>query len=269
MDRCFETILLKAKEDVYSHLSGENLSHILGQGYDFSELREYDTSDDIRHISWINSAKLGQPYVKKMHEDRELNVAVCSLLDGRFLVGIKRELLEYVVAVLAYSSYEANNLFSALYFVGSKLHHFEATKNLYLIENGLKNLSEVDLLGQKIIYENLLSLSLDTKHLLFVVGDFLDRIDLSVLAQKHEVIAVIIRDDSEENPMVSSKIQLINPQNNQPLHQTLSKRAILHYKAKLLEHDEQLFQHFHESGIKYIKISNKEELFLKLEQLFL
>lgn len=67
MDK-FETIVLKAKDDVYTHLQGANLAKFLGQGYDFSELRAYESADDIRYISWINSAKSNELYVKKMHE---------------------------------------------------------------------------------------------------------------------------------------------------------------------------------------------------------
>ena len=263
-----QTILLKAKEDVYTHLSGGNMSRILGHGYDFAELREYDASDDIRHISWINSAKLGQPYVKKMHEERELNVAVCSLIDGRFLLGEKLELLEYVVAVLGYSAYEANELFSAFTFVGEKLKSYEATKNLYNIERVVKDISKAELLGQKIDYSKVFDIGLESKHLLFIVGDFLDPIDLSILAQKHEVVVIIIRDEAEENPMVSIDAQLIDPQSNQSLNQTLSRSAIEHYRAKLLEHDERLKKHFHQHNISYVKVYKNKELIGKLESLF-
>jgi len=267
MNNKLQTILLKAKEDVYTHLSGGNISRILGQGYDFSELREYDVSDDIRHISWINSAKLGQPYVKKMHEERELNVAVCSLLDGRFLVGRKRELLEYVVAVLGYSSYESNDLFTAFTFVGSELKNYEPTKNLYSIEHVVEEISRIELLGKKRDDSQINRIEMESKHLLFVIGDFLDFVDLSVLAQKHEVVVIIVRDVLEENPNASVNIQLINPQTNHLIHQLLSKKAILHYKAKLLEHDKKLFHHFNEHAVKYVKIYTENEVLWKLEQL--
>jgi len=268
MNSKFQTILLKAKEDVYTHLSGGNLSRILGQGYDFSELREYDSSDDIRHISWINSAKLGEPYVKKMHEERELNVAVCILLDGRFLLGKKQELLEYVVAVLAYSAYEANDLFSTVLIAGNEMKHYEPTKNMYALEKLMKEFSTVELLGTKVDYSKVSDIHLESKHLLFVVGDFLDAVDLSLLAQKHEVVVIMIRDLLEENPNVSTDEQLVNPQTNQPIHQMLSKKAIEHYHTKLLEHDERLVKHFHQYNIRYIKVYKSDEFIVKLERLF-
>ena len=269
MNQELQTILLKAKEDVYTHLSGGNLSRILGQGYDFSELREYENSDDIRHISWINSAKLGQPYVKKMHEERELNVAVCSLVDGRFLVGDKKVTLSYVLALLAYSAYEANDLFSAVMVVGSLLKSYEPSKNLYAIEKVMEELYDAELLAQKVDYSQIEDIQLDSKHLLFIVADFLDPIDLSMLAQQHEVVVIMIRDPLEENPCVSVDGQLINPQDNQALNQTLTRRAIDHYKAKLLEHDEHLVAHLNRQSIRYVKVYNSDEVLEKIERLFI
>ena len=263
-----QAILLKAKEDVYSHLSGGNMSRILGQGYDFAELREYDSSDDVRHISWINSAKLGQPYVKKMYEERELNVAVCSLIDGRFLMGNKLELLQYVVAVLGYSAYEANDLFTAFTYTGNRVKNYEATKNLYSIEKVIEDIAKAELLTTKIDYKKVSTSHLESNHLLFMVGDFLDLIDLSLLAQKHELVVIIIRDEIEENPLVSVDAQLINPQTNEPINQTLSKKAIAQYKVKLLEHDRFLMEHFHQHNISYVKICSSDEVIGKLEGLF-
>ena len=268
MNKNLQTILIKAKEDVYSHLSGGTISRILGQGYNFAELREYDSFDDIRHISWINSAKLGQPYVKKMHEEKELNVAVCTLLDGRFLLGKKQELLEYVVAVLGYSTYEANDLFSAFTFVGAELKSYESTKNIYAIEEVIKDIYDVELLAKRVDYFKVSDIHLESKHLLFIIGDFLDPIDLSVLSKKHEIVVIMLRDELEENPKVSTNEQLVNPQSNKFINQRLSKKAIEHYKVKLLEHDRLLIEHFNKHNISYIKVYRSEDFIGKLERLF-
>jgi uncharacterized protein (DUF58 family) len=268
MDKKFKTILLKARESVYSHLSGGSLFKKLGQGYDFAELREYESSDDIRYISWINSAKLGEPYVKKMYKEQELNIALCSLLDGRFLVGKKRELLAYVVAILGYSAHEANNLFGAFTIFGSTLKRYESSKNLYMVERVIDDIAKAELLAQKVAYEKLLDIRLASKHLLVIVGDFLDDVDLSLLRQQHEVVAIVIRDEQEEYPQVMVERELIDPQSNQLLTQRLTKRAIEYYRGKLLEHDERLIEHFYRHNIAYVKVSRSEELIEKLEALF-
>jgi len=271
MSSDIQTILFKAKEEIYTSLSGGNLSKILGQGYDFAELREYESSDDIRHISWINSAKLGKPYVKKMHEEKELNVAVCSLIDGRFAIGVKRRLLIYILAILGYSSYEANNLFLSIIMHGKELKLLLPTKNIDKIEEHILQLHNIDLLGSRIDYTKVASTlwqKVEQRSLLFIIGDFLDPIDLSLLSQKHEVIAIIVRDSFEEHPTLSPTLQLINPQTNRPINQILNKRAIAHYRRKLLEHDRELLEHFAQYNIRYTKISYEEEVLGKLVELF-
>jgi uncharacterized protein (DUF58 family) len=266
-----ETILLRAKEDVYTLLQGGNFSNILGQGYDFSELRRYESSDDIRHISWINSAKLGEPYIKKMHEERELNVAVSLLLDGRMQINEKQKLITQTLALLAYSALYSNNQFEGSYFKGNTFLSFESTKNIESLENIVKEVSRVSPLGMELKYETIqetLLQSLEKKSLLFIVGDFLDEIELSILAQKHEIYAILIRDKWEEYPKISADTQLFNPVSNRAINRNVSKKTLVNYVEKLKTHDKKLFEHFNAHHIKYTKIYNYGELLPKLEALF-
>ena len=262
-----ETILLRAKKELYSYLNGHNLSTILGQGYDFAELREYQVGDDTRHISWINSAKLGQPYIKKMHEERELSVAVCSLMDGRFLLGEKREILMKSLAILGYSAYEANDLFLSLNLVGERVKLYPPSKDIEAVENALNDIYQAKLLNQRLDYAKVPSLLLERieqKSLLFIVGDFLDPIDLSIVAEKHEVILLIIRDPEEEHPTPASNTQLINPQNSQALAQKLTPKAIKYYEAQRQAHDERLRKTAYRYGVRLIKIHKKDEVLARI-----
>lgn len=265
-----QTILLKAKKDVYTHLHGGNLSRILGQGYDFAELREYESSDDIRHISWINSAKLGQPYVKKMHEERELNLAVCTLIDGRFIMGEKLEILTHILAILGYSAYEANDTFFSIVMCGSKVKRYPPTKNIEQIEQSIEDVYNLKLLNTIVDYgkvESELLSKVEAKSLLFIIGDFLDPLDMAILAQKHEVIVIIVRDEFEENPTPLPNTQLIDPRTSKTFNQTLSKRAIEYYKNRLAEHDKRLMEYFYAHNIRFVKMYRKEEVLQKLESL--
>jgi len=263
MNSRVQTILFRAKKDVYSYLSGGNLSRILGEGYDFAELQEYQPTDDIRHISWINSAKLGKTYVKKMYEERELNITLCSLLDGRMVIGEKQELLSYIVALLGYSAYSTNNLFHTISIFGNNIKSYRPTKNIEEIEYSIHDIYSFKPLGTSIDYKEIpskLMQTIEAKSLLFIIGDFLDDIDLSILSQKHEVVVIIVRDKWEENPTASPNAQLIDPQTNRAINQTLSRRAIKHYRAKLLEHDNSLIKHLNRYNIRYTKVYNIDEV---------
>jgi hypothetical protein len=101
-----------------------------------------------------------------------------------------------------------------------------------------------------------------------VIGDFLEEIDLSLLSQKHEVIAIIIRDNAEESPHKLGEVVLTNPQNNNSIETYFGKGSIDKYLSKLKEHDEKLVEHFSQHDIRYVKIFTDDEVVGKLIHLF-
>ncbi len=60
-------------------LQGDYQSLFRGNGIDFTDLREYEPGDDLRHIEWNVTARLDTPYVREFVEDRE--VTAWLLLD--------------------------------------------------------------------------------------------------------------------------------------------------------------------------------------------
>ena len=51
-----------------------------GSGLDLADLREYQPSDDVRHIDWNVTARLDNPHVRVFTEDREMSA--CMVADG-------------------------------------------------------------------------------------------------------------------------------------------------------------------------------------------
>jgi uncharacterized protein (DUF58 family) len=60
-------------------LQGDYRTLFRGAGIDFTDLREYEPGDDLRHIEWNVTARLDTPYVREYVEDRE--VTAWLLLD--------------------------------------------------------------------------------------------------------------------------------------------------------------------------------------------
>ena len=54
--------------------AGEYHSAFKGRGMSFSEVREYQVGDDVRHIDWNVTARFNRPYVEVYEEERELTV---------------------------------------------------------------------------------------------------------------------------------------------------------------------------------------------------
>jgi uncharacterized protein (DUF58 family) len=270
MNHELKTLQIKARQSVYTLLSGNNLSKLHGEGYDFSELREYQIGDDIRKINWTISAKLGKPYVKELHANRELSVVVSTLMDGSlyFAEGnAKQKKLTEVASILAYATQHQNDLFTAISFYQNNTHTTLPTKQLFHIENFSKQLFEAKLLQTKLKHQeaiNTLFKKIHNPSLLFVISDFLEEVDLSLLAQKHEVIAIIIRDRTEEEPKKLGEVTLNSPISTIKLDTFFGQRSIQKYKKKLIEHDKKMQEHFSAYGIRYVKIFTDEEVVGKL-----
>ena len=117
MNAAIKALQLKARHQVYTLLSGHNLSKLHGEGYDFSELREYQIGDDIRKINWTITAKLGKPYIKELHANRELSVVVAAFMDASLYFGpgnAKQEKLTEVATLLGYAAQQNSDLFTGL-----------------------------------------------------------------------------------------------------------------------------------------------------------
>jgi uncharacterized protein (DUF58 family) len=274
MNTTFKTLQLKARHQVYTLLSGHNLSKLHGEGYDFSELREYQMGDDIRKINWTITAKLGKPYIKELHANRELSVVVSAFMDGGLYFGegkAKQEKLVEIATLLGYATHQQSDLFTGIAYLENDLISTPPTKQLYTIEEFSRTLYESSLLATRVnkqeAVENLFK-RIQKPSLLFVLGDYLDPIDLSLLAQKHEVIVVIIRHREEESPKKLGEVMLTNPQDKSSLETYFSHRSISGYLEKLMENDTNLFRHFSQYGIRYIKIYTDEDAIGKLLTLF-
>ncbi|OQX76212.1 MAG: DUF58 domain-containing protein [Epsilonproteobacteria bacterium 4484_65] len=279
MTPSFKALRLKARHQVYTLLSGHNLSKLHGEGYDFSELREYQMGDDIRKINWTLTAKLGKPYIKELHANRELSVVVAALMDGSLyfgsktnkMVNAKQTKLTEVATILGYAAQQNADLFTGIGYEQDHTNTTAPTKQLYHIEQFSKTLFEASLLGTKVDYNASIQDLFKRVHkpsLVFVIGDFLEEVDLSLLTQKHEVIAIIIRDRDEESPQKLGEVTLSSPQGNTKMDTYFGKKSIEKYLAKLKENDEKLIEHFSRYDIRFVKIFIDDEVVGKLVELF-
>ncbi len=274
MNTSYRTLQLKARQQVYTLLSGHNLSKLHGEGYDFAELREYQSGDDIRKINWTITAKLGRPYIKELHANRELSVALCCLMDGSLYFGkenAKQRTMTETAMLLAYAALHGGDLFSGIACTHEGIEQTPPTKQLFTIERYLEYLYSVPLLHTSLDRQGAIDQlfgRLSQCSLLFILDDFLDPVDLSLLAQKHEVIAITIRHREEEVPRELGDVVLQNPKNGATKETFFAKRSIARYIANRQAHDEKMRAHFSQYGIRHLRIFTDEPVLEKLLTLF-
>jgi uncharacterized protein (DUF58 family) len=103
-------------------LAGAYLSVFKGRGMEFDEVRPYVPGDDVRTIDWNVTARMGEPYVKRYVEERELTVMllvdVSASLDFGSRQRSKREAAVELSALLAFSAIHNDDKVGLLLFHG-------------------------------------------------------------------------------------------------------------------------------------------------------
>jgi len=270
MNTKIKKIILKTKKQVYGDMLGNNASIFQGEGFEFTELREYVYGDDVRKIDWKSTAKLGKAFVKIYKEERELNVVVVSMLSGSSYFGTvrqKSEVIAEVVATLGFSATKNSDLFSHIIFT-DKVHSIsKPSKKRFSVHKAVEDVLNFDSLGKEANFEALIDTlhkRLRKKALLFIVSDFIGDIDLKFLAKKHDVFAVIVRDKFEENPKSLGYLRLVDMQSKENYEGDINSSILKSYQKALHDNDEKLYQGFKKQGIRFSKIYTHEEAPLKL-----
>jgi len=112
-------IELRTRTLVNTLFTGEYRSVFRGQGIEFAEVRAYQQGDDFRSIDWNVSARMGHPFVKTFHEEREITLLLIVDQSGSCQFGrpyTKAGLAVEVAAVLALAAARHNDRVGALMF---------------------------------------------------------------------------------------------------------------------------------------------------------
>ena len=272
-EKSIKKLLIKARKQVFSEIPGNNPSLFKGEGFDFVELREYQPGDDVKKIDWLISAKLQKPYVKLYREERELNVVVAAMLNGSTYFGTKRfkyETMAEIAAILGYAAIKNQDNFSYVLYADKEYDSIAPTKHINAVQQCAKRIAYFDPLGKKANFKGLVRklFGIKRKSIIFILSDFFDEVDLRVLAKKHEVVAIIVRDRLEEEPVALGYINLIDPETKKSLSVDLEGVTLKNYKKEEKRIDHELFEMLKKSGVRFTKIYTHDEPFIKLLKLF-
>ena len=193
-------------------LQGDYRTLFRGGGVDFTDLREYEPGDDLRHIDWNVTARMDRPYVRQYVEERELTAWL--LLDHSASMGFgpvdrqKDLVLAEVATTLAHVLTRAGNRVGVVLF-GT---HVEQVIPPASGRNQVLRIAR-QLLDRRAAPASVgtttdLSLLLRAAHgvarrrsLVVVVSDFISEpgweAPLALLGRRHEVVAVQIADPRE------------------------------------------------------------------------
>jgi uncharacterized protein (DUF58 family) len=273
MSKKTKKILLKARKQVFGEMLGNNASLFQGEGFEFTELREYVYGDDVRKIDWKTTAKLGKPFIKIYREERELNVVTALMLGGSCYFGTtkqKSEVMAELVALLGFASVKNSDLFSHILFADRLYSMSKPSKKFFAVEDAVQQIEKFELLGKESAYKafsDILYSRLKRKSLLFIISDFVGEVDLALLSKKHDVVALMVRDKFEEKPSELGYIRLMDMESNRAFEGVFEENERSLYEQALFENDEKIYAHFKKNAIRYVKLYTDEDPYLKLAKL--
>jgi len=101
-------IELKTRGMIDTAFSGAYRAVFKGRGMNFEEVREYQPGDEVRAIDWNVTARMGDAFIKKFTEERELTVMLLVDVSASGEFGSvnlsKRELAAEVACLFAFSA---------------------------------------------------------------------------------------------------------------------------------------------------------------------
>jgi uncharacterized protein (DUF58 family) len=205
--RQIRRLQLLARHTVEDLLGGEYRSVFKGRGIVFEEVRAYQPGDDVRAIDWNVTARMGQPFVKRFIEERELTVMLVVDSSGsqEFGTGLqrKREVAAELAAVLAFAAISNNDRIGLISFSDEVERFVPPRKGL---RHGLRVIRDV-LYFQGRRRKTSIQAALEylnrvtrRRAIVILVSDFLDEGyegTLKRTARRHDVIAIRITDPRE------------------------------------------------------------------------
>jgi uncharacterized protein (DUF58 family) len=199
---------IRSRHLVEDLFAGRSVSVFKGRGIEFEEVRAYVPGDEVRDIDWNVTARLGHPYVKRFVEERELTVMLVVDVSRSMRFGTagreKRELAAELCAVLGFAAV-SNNDRVGLVLAGRDVEHFVPpsrgrTHLLRLLRDVLGKPSSPGAVSLGAAARFLMRTS-KRRGLVFWISDFEDTVEpehLRVLARRHELTAIVVRDPRDE-----------------------------------------------------------------------
>jgi uncharacterized protein (DUF58 family) len=213
---------LRTRRFVETAFAGQYHSVFKGRGMNFDEFRQYDFGDEIRSIDWNVTARMGEPFVRKYVEERELTVML--LIDvsasGSFgsVSASKRELAAEVASLLAFCAIRNSDKVGLILFTDvvelyiapkkGRTHILRLIREILFYEPAGKKTD----LAKPLDFLNRVTIR---RAVVFVISDFHAQHyekALTICSRRHDLIAVVIEDPGERSLPKIGTVRVEDPE---------------------------------------------------------
>lgn len=205
--RKVKQIEIRTHRKTESALMGQYHSAMKGQGMTFSEVRTYQTGDEIRMIDWNKTARFQEPYVKIMEEERELTVMllvdISSSMNYGTKISLKKEFVAEICASIGFSAVRNNDKVGLILFADKIYKVIPPQKGRKHILAILSNILMADYIPAESNMDMALQYMLNVfkkKSFVFMFSDFQDEVNsktLGVISRKHSLLGMRVTDEKD------------------------------------------------------------------------
>ncbi len=264
--RQIRRLQLRSKRAVANLLGGEYHSVFKGAGLAFADVRAYQPGDDVRAIDWNVTARMGQPFLKRFVEERELTVLFVVDASASLAFGSrrqpKREVVAELAALLAFAALHNNDRVGLI-------HVTDRVEQLVPPRKGVRHAQR--LLRDVLFFQpagrgtglkaalDLLQRVQRRRAIVFLFSDFRDtgfERALRLAGRRHDLIAVWVRDPLEDELPDVGLLELEDAETGeQRLVDTGSAAVRAAFAAAQGRHRAELQRLFRAAGVDAIEVS--------------
>lgn len=270
---------LKTRGMVNTAFSGQYRSVFKGRGMNFEEVREYQPGDEVRAIDWNVTARMGDAFIKKFTEERELTVMLVVDVSASGEFGSvdlsKRELAAEVACLFAFSAIRNNDkvgciLFSdhvELYIPPAKGrgHALRIIREILFFEPKGRG---TDIAGALVTLNRVMH----RRAVVFLLSDFMApdfSKPLSVASRRHDLVAIPIVDPRElELPDVGRIVLEDAETGERVVVNTADRRTRVRFSENMAAAQDELPRMFSRYGVDTIALHTDSDYVPALRRFF-
>ena len=274
-------IEIRTRKLVNENYAGEYHSVFKGRGMEFDEVRPYMHGDEIRTIDWNVTARMGEPYVKRYVEERELTVMLVVDASGSeefgSVVRFKHEIAAEIAAVLSFAATTNNDKVGLLIFTDrveliipprkGRRHVLRLIRELLAFQPSSKG-TDIKLALETV------NQVLKRRSIVFLISDFISipghyRRELAVTNRRHDLIAIDLSDPLEGEFDNVGVLTIQDPETDEVVWIDTGNQVWRQkFAQKIYQHGIAKANVFTKTGVDIIPISTSEDYTTPLTSFF-
>ena len=250
--------------------AGEYHTAFKGRGMAFSEVRDYQSGDDIRSIDWNVTARYNSPFIKVFEEEREMTVMLLIDVSASGNFGtkeqFKRELATEIAAILAFSAIKNNDKVGVIFFTDKVEQFIPPKKGKSHILRIIREVLAFQPTGKGTDISDALEYFnsvIKKRSICFVLSDFMsDSFEkpLKIASKKHDLVALKIHDKREDSLPNIGLVPMQDAETEKMIFvDTSSKKIRDNFAKNRLQATEKLRKLLPASGVDLIDITTGKD----------